>query len=193
MGITPADTFSENGVQHIAVHVSEMEDIGLALYRNQLTRQVVQRFYAQLTGNKKISDVILLYADQYQVPVSLAFSLAWAESRYYPLAVNRNYSSVDRGLFQLNSLSFPQLGEQDFFNPSINAKNGLRYLQFCLKTGGNHVVALAMYNAGSNRVEAGGTPRGTLDYIAQVLDYRDIVDHDFSVFISEHNVGLIRI
>lgn len=173
------------------MHVEETEDPGLALFRNPVTKETTVRFFENLTGNKKIADIILIYADQNDVPLNLAFSLAWAESGFYPSAVNKNYSSVDRGLFQLNNLSFPHLKEEDFFNPGVNAKYGLAYLKNCLSMGGNYIVALAMYNAGSYRVEANGTPRGTLDYIAKILDYMERVDTDLGIYLGEHNIRLV--
>ncbi|MEW5815356.1 MAG: transglycosylase SLT domain-containing protein, partial [Spirochaetota bacterium] len=77
--------------------------MGLTLYRNNRYKNVVIDFFTNLTGSKKISRSILMYADHYDIPISLAFSLSWVESRFYPYAVSRNQNSVDRGLFQLNS------------------------------------------------------------------------------------------
>jgi hypothetical protein len=94
--------------------------------------------------------------------------------------VNVNDDSIDRGLFQLNSRSFPELEVDEFFDPYINAQHGIRYLRKCIELGGNEVVGLAMYNAGRTRVERGGTPHITLNYIARILEYRDQLEKDFS-------------
>ncbi|UKI53636.1 MAG: transglycosylase SLT domain-containing protein [Treponema sp.] len=60
---------------------------------------------------------ILEEAEKNDIPLSLAFALAYTESHYNVNAVNKNRnSSIDRGLFQLNNRSFPQLKEEDFFN-----------------------------------------------------------------------------
>jgi soluble lytic murein transglycosylase-like protein len=108
----------------------------------------------------------------------MAFALAWEESRYTIRAVNRknNNKSVDRGLFQLNSWSFPDLQEADFFNPDTNAYYAMAHLRWCLNTGGSEVAALAMYNAGTTRVHAGGTPKATLDYVSRILSYQQGVE-----------------
>jgi hypothetical protein len=95
---------------------------------------------------------------------------------------NRNLT-VDRGLFQLNNASFPQLKEEQFFNPELNSRYGLSHLRWCLDTAGTEVAGLAMYNAGTNRVRSGGTPKMTLDYISRILDReRQIED----LFLAEY-------
>jgi soluble lytic murein transglycosylase-like protein len=108
----------------------------------------------------------------------MAFALCWEESRYTVRAVNRKNSnqSIDRGLFQLNCCSFPDLQEEDFFNPHTNAYYAMAHLRWCLSTGGSEVAALAMYNAGTNRVHTGGTPKKTLDYVSRILDYQQSVE-----------------
>lgn len=156
------------------------EDPGLALFRQPATREKVVSFYTERTGSVVISVSILDNADKYDIPLPLAFSLSWVESSFLSWAVNENKDSVDRGLFQLNSRSFPDLTEEDFFDPYVNADNGLQYLKKCIELGGNEVVGLAMYNAGRTRVEKGGTPRTTLTYIARILDYREQLEKEFS-------------
>ncbi len=151
------------------VDLSMQEDLGLYLYRNPLTRQRVKDYFTGMTGSRKLADIILRYSDVNDIPLSLSFALAFTESGFNPDAVNRNSSSVDRGLFQLNNRSFPRLTEAEFFDPEINARFGLNYLRDCIEQGGNVIVALAMYNAGRTRVKNQGTPRMTLDYIAKII------------------------
>lgn len=155
------------------------KDIGLALYRNTTTRPKVVAFYSDLAGSPHIARIVLKVANQFNVPLSLAFALAWRESKFSPRAVNYNGNSVDRGLYQLNSLSFPEVTPREFFDPTINAEKGLGYLSQCLKAGGNEVVGLAMYNAGMSTVYRNGTPRVTLDYISTILKYQDAVLTEF--------------
>jgi soluble lytic murein transglycosylase-like protein len=159
-------------------------DDGLYLYRNPATRRVVEQFYAGITSDWLVSQAILAAADANDVPLPLAFSVAWVESEYRIRAVNRNAASLDRGLFQLNSRSFPQLKEEEFFNPLTNARHGLAHLRFCLKEGENEVVALAMYNAGAQRVRK-GTPYTTLHYVARALEYRQELEEAFQALIRD--------
>jgi hypothetical protein len=62
------------------------------------------------------------------------------------------------------------LGTQDFYNPEVNAHNGLKYLRTCLDAGGTEIIALSMYNAGSGRVGGAGTPLRTLVYVSRILE-----------------------
>jgi soluble lytic murein transglycosylase-like protein len=95
---------------------------------------------------------------------------------------------VDRGLFQLNSASFPKLGVEDFFNPRTNALYGTAHLAYCLEQGGNEVAALAVYNAGYGRVNKTGTPRSTLDYIYRALNYRSNLEALFEAQVVAKDV-----
>lgn len=155
-------------------------DPGLVLYNNSETKQIVENFFSNCTDSEEVSAAILQYAAEYEIPFALAFAVPWVESRYYQKAVNYNRYSVDRGLFQLNSLSFPDLKEQDFFNLEINAQHGLEYLKKCIELGENEIVGLAMYNAGMYRVEHYGIPKMTLNYINEILTKKESIEKEFS-------------
>ena len=160
-------------------------DSGLELYRQLITRNAVIEFYESVTGNRDVALAILEYADIYNIPIALAFSLAFNESRYKVRAVNGNSNaSVDRGLFQLNSESFPGFTEDDFFNPYISAKQGLAFLRYCLDIGGNEISALAMYNAGTHRVRNNRTPQMTLNHISHIVTYRRGLEDMFNVKVA---------
>ena len=113
--------------------------------------------------------------------------MAHTESNYNEHATNRNANaSIDRGLFQLNSNSFPALTEADFFDPYISARYGLSHLKFCLNTAGNEVSALAMYNAGTTRVRSNKTPQTTLNYVGKIMDYQKMLDKLFDEQVSAY-------
>ncbi len=155
-------------------------DVGLELYRSAHTRTTVEWFYTTVTENREVALAILQEADKNNIPLSLAFALAYTESRYKVRAVNQNTNaSIDRGIFQLNNKSFPALVEADFFDPYISAKYGMSHLRYCLDTAGNEVSALAMYNAGTHRVRNNGTPQMTLNYISKIQSYRHGLDSLF--------------
>lgn len=163
------------------VTMSKKADTGLSLYRQDATRARVLWFYTHITGSENIARSILEAADKNDIPLALAFSVAYVESRYKPRAVNRNRNnSIDRGLFQLNNRTFTALSEEDFFDPHTNARNGLAHLRFCLDTAGNEITALAMYNAGTTKVKKGETPKMTLDYVSHVTAYRESLDALFA-------------
>lgn len=155
-------------------------DGGLTLYRQSMSRSAVEWFYTHITGNRDVALAILAEADNNDIPLSLAFALAYTESRYNTKATNKNSNeTVDRGLFQLNSNSFPALTEADFYDPYISSKYGMSHLKFCLSSAGNEVSALAMYNAGTNRVRSNKTPQVTLNYVGKIVSYQKMLESLF--------------
>ncbi len=145
-----------------------------ALYRNPNRKHEILEHFAETTGSERVARAILDNAVEQGVPITLAFALAWMESRYTTgLSSHNKNRSVDRGLFQLNSSSFPHLSPAEVFDPHVNAKNGLSYLRYCLSYSGNEVVALAMYNAGLPRVAKAQTPASTFIYVEKILAKRD--------------------
>jgi soluble lytic murein transglycosylase-like protein len=182
--VLPAWAAREN-VAYTAEILESMDkpDRILHYYRNAENRSDVVAFFAALVQSEEIAQSILDNADRFDIPPALAFALCWGESRFNPLAVNRmnRNRTIDRGLFQLNNESFPRLKETDFFDPRINAHYGMAHLRWCLDFGGTEVAGLAMYNAGANRVNAGGTPRHTLDHVSRILEFRRGIESLFQV------------
>lgn len=168
-----------------ADHKNTKKDKGLELYRNEQSKQSVIWFYNNITNDAEVTTAILENADKNDIPLSLAFSLAFVESCYRPDVVNNNSNrSIDRGLYQLNNRSFPDLAESDFFNPYVSAQYGLSHLRSCLNIAGNEVSALAMYNAGTTKVRSGKTPETTLVYVSNILNYRDGLDNLFNTQVA---------
>ena len=173
--IFPGGVTRYEGPQGAAVILAiadEPIDLGLAMYRDPRSRGEVQSFYAGVAGDDELARIILLQANAYDIPLPLAFALAWGESQFNPRAFNRNPLSVDRGLFQLNSRTFPHLNTEDFYDPRLNAHLAMRHLRFCLNEGDSELIGLAIYNAGNLKVRRIGTPYSTLNHIAKILDYR---------------------
>ena len=166
--------------------LNEDLDKSLNLYRNTLSRSAVEWFYFQITGDKNVTQAILAEADNNDIPLSLAFALAYAESGYNVKAVNTNSNTTTyRGLFQLNSNTFPNLTEADFFDPYVSAKYGMSHLRFCINTAGNEVSALAMYNAGTGRVRSNRTPQVTLNYIGKIMSYQKMLEELFNEQVAD--------
>ncbi|MDR1177809.1 MAG: lytic transglycosylase domain-containing protein [Spirochaetaceae bacterium] len=161
----------------------QQNDAVLELYGNEPFREKVVAFFGSITGSQEIAGQVLSQAWALNISPSLVFALIWEESLFNPRAMNRNTNnSIDRGLFQLNSASFPSLTPEDFFNITVNIRYGLAHLKMCLDQGRSEVAALAMYNAGLNRVRSGGTPERTLNYINRILGYRQGIE---KLFLSE--------
>ena len=166
----------------LVLNIEQTQMLILDSYRDPEFMSDVVAFFGEITGSQEIAEVILFNASAFNIPPSLAFALCAEESRFNPMAFNRNRNeTVDRGLFQLNSGSFPDLPIQDFYDPEINTRNGLSYLRRCLDTAGSEVSALAMYNAGTTRVRTAGTPQSTLDYISRILRRQRNIEERFMV------------
>jgi hypothetical protein len=144
-------------------------------------RQWVLDFFSNICINQEIVLAILENSKTFDVPPALAFAVSWEESRLNPNAINRynRDGSVDRGLFQLNSRSFPNLEAANFYDIRINAYYGIAHLRYCLDTGKSEVSALAMYNAGTGRVKNTGAPEVTLNYINRILDNKIKIENQF--------------
>lgn len=175
------DFFSESAFKtDYSDDYSPEDDPVLALYRQPLSRPAVEWFFSRLTGSREIAQAILENADKNDIPPTLAFSLAYVESSFNANAVNKNTNhTIDRGLFQLNSATFPKLSESEFFDPKISAKYGMSHLRYCMDVAGNEITALAMYNAGTSRVKANKTPQRTLNYVAKISNYKNRLDAHF--------------
>lgn len=180
----PASIEDKNSVDAIAVY-----------YKSLITKNSVVDFFTALTNSTPIAVAILDNAVKHQVPASLAFAIAYEESRFDPRALNKNDTTVDRGLFQLNSSTFPQMSENEAFDPSHNAKEGIKYFKHILDASGNEVSALAMYNAGRTRVSQRGAPVTTLDYISRILNYEKNINSLFTakVVAEDSMLGKIRL
>lgn len=156
-------------------------------------RQWVLDFFSNICANQEIVLAILENAESFNVPPSLAFAVCWEESRFNSNAVNwyNRDESIDRGLFQLNSRSFPNLNNSGFFDIRVNSYYGVGHLKYCLDTGKNEVSALAMYNAGTGRVKASGAPEVTLNYISRILDNKSKIEDQFYFWlIKEEEIRL---
>jgi len=159
-------------------------DLILASYRDPALQDKVLNFFEAISGSSNIAAAILENASKFDIAPALAFSLCAEESAYNPQAFNRNKNeTVDRGLFQLNSASFPYLKVVEFYDPALNAWYGIAHLRWCMDTAGTEVAALAMYNAGMTRVHSGGTPKQTLDYISRILQRQKKIE---SLFVIEY-------
>jgi hypothetical protein len=174
---------------------SEQRDHVRDFYRQPESRELVIDFFTGLCPSREIAEAILVSADWFNIPPALAFALAWEESQLNPLAVNckNRDGSIDRGLFQLNSRTFPNLEIQAFFSSYSNSWHGMNHLRYCIDTGRSEIAALAIYNAGTGRVTSSGTPKSTLDYISRILENRNKIENSFSELKSWYQMQQIEL
>jgi hypothetical protein len=156
-------------------------------YRRSEYKDWVIDFFTDICSSKEISQVILMNADEFEVSAALAFALSWEESRFNPRAVSRpnRDGSMDRGLFQLNNKSFPDLDPLAYFNIRYNTRVGIGHLRYCLDIGGSEISALAMYNAGAGRVSSTGAPKVTLNYISRILENKSKIESRFHTMLMK--------
>jgi soluble lytic murein transglycosylase-like protein len=118
--------------------------------------------------------VIHEVANQYDVDPSLIKAIIWAESSFNPKAVSKRGAV---GLMQLMPATARSLGlgVKDMKDPQSNIDCGVRYFkQLMVQFNGDARLALAAYNAGSDRVvQYKGVPpfADTRYYIKKVFRY----------------------
>lgn len=102
--------------------------------------------------NNRISRAVVHYANKHDVPVAIAFSLVFSESRFDSMAV----SSVGAvGLAQVRPSTARYLRDSisrdDLFNPDTNLDVGFMYLRRLIDRKGSMYEALRSYVAGPSR------------------------------------------
>jgi soluble lytic murein transglycosylase len=112
-------------------------------------------------------------AERHNVEYALVKAVIKAESAFDRLAVSPKGAL---GLMQLMPRTAAQHQVRNVFLPRDNIEGGVSHLRLLLdRYGGNLPLAIAAYNAGTQRVEdAGGVPPilETREYLARVLRYR---------------------
>lgn len=169
--LPPKDTPRPPARERVPI-VIDGTDRSLEWYRHDETRRGISAFVTETVGSSEVAYRILYHAERLDISPLLAVSIAYVESRFDRYAINRNASSIDRGLFQLNSRTFPHLSEDDFFDLEVNARHAMNHFSWCLETTDAEEDAVAVYNAGLSRVAAGRTPPHTLVYVGRVMNYR---------------------
>lgn len=138
-------------------------------YINTKTKNQVLKFFSAITNSEHVAKAILDNSVEHNVRPSLAFAVAYVESRYNPKARSKNTTgSLNGGLFQLNSSVFGWASEKLIYDPYHNAKLGLSHLEEYLSLSGDEFSALAAYNAGITRISQDGIPGMTFRYISEV-------------------------
>lgn len=139
-------------------------------------------FYLDITKNHQVTEAIIIYSMEFDIPLHLAFSIAYVESRYIPTAIgpyNRN-GTRDWGLFQLND-AHRNWTRQQFFDIRLNTREGLSYLRTCINHTNSYVEAIGAYNKGLTGVANYGIPE---KYVDLVLGYESYLDERFNAYIK---------
>ena len=107
------------------------------------------------------------YAEDYNIDEELIRAVIQVESGWNPEAVSAKGA---RGLMQLMPRTAEMLGVGDPFDPEQNIEGGVKFLSSLTdKYNGDVEKALAAYNAGPNRVDAGQVPEAASRYVRNVM------------------------
>lgn len=152
-----------------ALFLPEKSDLIAAL------REDAERlFYMQLTRNNyRVVSAIYQYSEG--LNKDFLFALAEHESGFCYNSTNENVDkrtgrvvSTDRGIFQLNSRSYPGLTTEEFYQIELNVMYGIQHIRGELAYNkGNARKALWSYNAGRSRLNA--PPEITIRYANIIL------------------------
>lgn len=133
------------------------------------------------TRDREVTVAIITHSLSNAVPLNLSMGLAKRESGFDPFCVTQNATSTDRGVFQLNSKSFPKWKRADFFNVDKNCQFGIEYLKSLLENSDSQELALASYNAGSWTVQKRQIPYLTSIHVWTIKKYERAFDVTFNV------------
>ena len=105
----------------------------------------------QAIAPRKIFDLVVKMAPQYQIEPQLALAIIAAESNFNPQALSPMNA---QGLMQLIPATSERFNVQDPYDPAQNIRGGLRYLRWLLAYfEGDIALVAAAYNAGEGKVE----------------------------------------
>lgn len=140
-------------------------------------------FYSGLTRNNEIAAIIVDAALTKEVPVNLAFAIAWTESRFNPLAVNTNgNNTTDNGLFQINDYYHPEV---DPFDNTEASHYAMGYLTEQYNKFYSWDIAGMLYNAGT--VE--NISNHSMRYLAEFTEKEKEFDEEFNIFRRNLNIS----
>lgn len=160
-------------------NINNYNDPILKLYTNPKTKNEVLDFFSAITNSERVARAILDNAVAHNMRPSLAFAVAYVESRYNPRARSTNRTgTLNSGLFQLNSSVYGKISEKSIYDPYQNARLGIGHLQEYINLNGDEFSALAAYNAGITRISEKGIPGVTFRYISEV----SIMEHKIMNF-----------
>lgn len=180
-------SFAQSKTTALAKNISSDELANIHAEKRQSTEDIKQNYYSGIIESEDIARLAIEYSEKEGIETSLLVALMKTESNFNPNAINYNYNgSVDRGICQLNSKTFPHLSKQDFYDPETNIKVAASFLHWCLEnTNYNLVRALACYNAGWGNVTNENVGDLTLNYIQKITTYKKSFEDELELLESQ--------
>jgi hypothetical protein len=128
-----------------------------------------------------IIEKIFYYSEKHNVNPYLACAMAWKESNMKQYAYNaRNKNgSIDRGIFQLNSYSYPNMKRSEFYDVDKNIETGIKHIKSAMKKGKSEYAGLSIYNCGRVKVKS--------IYAERILTIKNLYQNLFLVVLNEIN------
>lgn len=143
---------------------------------------------------RKIFDLVVKMAPQYQIEPQLALAIIAAESNFNPQALSPMNA---QGLMQLIPATSERFNVQNPYDPAQNIRGGLRYLRWLLAYfEGDIALVAAAYNAGEGKVERyRGVPPylETRAYVKRILKSVGTGIHPFDQRAARPSPALERI
>lgn len=140
---------------------------------NENQQATTQKFSSNIStlDNNNYNNLIVKYAEKYDVNPNLVKAMIKQESSFNPRAVSR---AGAKGLMQLMPATASDLSVRNSFNPEENINGGVKLISKLIKRyKGNVELALAAYNAGPGNVKNGKIPQNgeTPNYVKKVMKY----------------------
>ena len=148
----------------------------------------------EIIAPRKIFDLVMKMAPQYQVEPQLALAIIAAESNFNSQALSPKNA---QGLMQLIPETSQRFNVKNAFDPAQNIRGGLTYLRWLLAYfEGDLALVAAAYNAGEGKVERyRGVPPylETRVYVKRILSSVGSQVHPFDEKISRPSPALALI
>jgi hypothetical protein len=143
----------------------QREEINYAI-KEKITRDLITTpmyFFADIAGDPELARLITEYALEYDIPVSLLFSIIFVESSFNPDALNKNRNGTyDYGLMSLNSRTFKSYSKEQLYDTENNIRLGCEYLVMLKKRYVTWGEAVIHYN--------GLYTKGAGSYMVKVME-----------------------
>lgn len=145
----------------------------------------------QAVAPRKIFDLVMKMAPQYQVEPQLALAIIAAESNFNSLALSPKNA---QGLMQLIPETSQRFNVRNPFDPAQNIRGGLTYLRWLLAYfEGDVALVAAAYNAGEGKVERyRGVPPylETRAYVQRIVKAVGARAHPFDAKVTRASASL---
>lgn len=143
---------------------------------------------------RKIFDLVMKMAPQYQVEPQLALAIIAAESNFDSLALSPKNA---QGLMQLIPQTSVRFNVRNPYDPVQNIRGGLTYLRWLLAYfEGDIALVAAAYNAGEGKVERyRGVPpyQETRAYVQRIVRAVGTLAHPFDARVTRPSPALAQI